>query len=1540
MSEQSEIKPDTTDTAEKQSIPPAIPEIHERIEPSESEIASGFIDKNLAKKERQELGLPKERSLQEIALENEIKRKEAVAVFLQTKEKRKEKRFSEETYEKQMEANSAIIRRSEKSLSIINRAKILLAKRKITQELKSAGIPDQDKVLRLMTAQDIEYRRNQGEIVESTQTSKAVIAMYQDLYQRVSGKEFKENCQKIGDVYTAVIRINEIGGKLRMKQLIDYYNFNIEQILPLLQELQDLPEEQFRMNLNFLKQYDFLFPPKGYIYDSNDNMKLQPIVDFIGQSQVLTEEQKKAFEIAKRINEITDNPTTETYRSEPFFHHFKASEILPNQERLNDELTVLEQLVLDSYDLEPHMKNFKPDWRQKDLYNDSSSLYRTFDTLTKDNTLHSLAELIRQGFSLSGHIDAYSTSGNTLNLIDDIQKGYVLVKNFDDPQKRSLILLINDLNKAIYPRWGDMALKQCGRFQSIIENQEMSEKSLKTAIEIATRFTSDPKLRAAYVDNFIRQDDETGINLNPLSIYWQAKETKILEKCPPEERLFWQKISDWGNSDADPSFVTPAFLFLNISRFNELYQNNRFTDQFLKEFHEYYQKIGEKSILWLRGDKENFNMRRNRFLLDKENAPPSLIGLAEQIDKLDEQAKATLYQLLGNNYQNWFSLETNGKPNIGFIDMILGQSDVIDGTKIAYQLLTEEKIQDLPVEEQKFWRIYKDINDKNWPSYLSLYLYQNRAKLSDLLIDGSPTPFLIEELAKQGKAFDQLSHFITEKTIKMLPEDEQPYWRFMIDCPEELKDYAYSQRANHVSLFRDGKPTLDFFENTLGEIVENRSSSYSISLLLNRDRAIIASFPDGERRNYWEFFRRCPENLHFFVFNNGLKFGEFLSKDGQPTEAFFMATLRQNPDAALQLLTPERLNSFGPESKIFFSYLQKSTQDLRQYLLSLGKEGFIVKYSNKDSSIKEEELNRDFINETVLRPELIGTWETLINVFRRLGNIDSSTIKANSYLKIAEALAVNTLTQRTEVEALQAVQVAFSSLYREGMTDYEKRAFNLLKRQLPFATDERLREQMRGKALDVEGINQQQLSWVHQTIHNYVRAQNPEYMRTLRDWIKNGDDESKGKLQKLSVLYTPESKPREDFYNESTRQELKEKALPEITNLVNLTEAFFEVNPEKIGMALEELRNRRVLPENMVSEIQSFQQLIVNNSQREKKPQELIAFFIKLPKTRETILKLATEETSERSKSDLLSLDTVLSELYRKGVTEYINLFLERKMGEKTLTLGEATDALRVLGSLIKSGVLEGDIAGNSYEGVMKKIEDTGIAASNYHEFTVLAVAEKFADGQDWRQFSKLAVMEMVRMLERMGYSETDAKNRVIMNDLVGFEKQSFRFTLEPFLDLMLRVEKLVNKLPLSISVDNLYRGEPLIEGSKTDNGIVDQYLLKLNNQFRIPSEINEENQESYYEIIAQVGRLPEMQADKLCKMVVEGYFDKGKGRTQMQVNLGGKKIEFYPFSLYGAKGVIVLIDGKIAENPLKAIENLYRDDIVPAMIRDLREGD
>lgn len=278
------------------------------------------------------------------------------------------------------------------------------------------------------------------------------------------------------------------------------------------------------------------------------------------------------------------------------------------------------------------------------------------------------------------------------------------------------------------------------------------------------------------------------------------------------------------------------------------------------------------------------------------------------------------------------------------------------------------------------------------------------------------------------------------------------------------------------------------------------------------------------------------------------------------------------------------------------------------------------------------------------------------------------------------------------------------------------------------------------------------------------------------------------------------------------------------------------------------------------------------------------------------------------------------------------------------MTSEDTMELLTILKSTLLSGELEGDFSGfdkslNSIENILstfKKPDQISIRS-----LELLLSFERHEMNKEWSNFIGLAQDEMIAILTRMGWTEADAKARVIMEDLVRFEKNSYKFALEPLLETTMNIleqeypKALSSKLKTPHDAYENVLGEKVIKIDTPFNPIVSEFIYTFTAK-EIPSDLGKANQ-----FLTEIVGSPEVQADKLCQSLVKGYREAATGeRKYLKTKIGEDEIEFYPFSYYGAEGVVMLQNGQRVENPLEKIEQIYKKSIVPAMLHSLREGD
>jgi hypothetical protein len=772
--------------------------------------------------------------------------------------------------------------------------------------------------------------------------------------------------------------------------------------------------------------------------------------------------------------------------------------------------------------------------------------------------------------------------------------------------------------------------------------------------------------------------------------------------------------------------------------------------------------------------------------------------------------------------------------------------------------------------------------------------------------------------------------------LEAFGQDEDPYCKANCDflrskSPEDLKNALFDEANYYLySMELEMFNRLNASPNDLRCGIVNLFQNEAIS---QTDRLFLGKWLLDRETDFGKFYKNGNLTTDFFETFNASSF--------------------VRTEIVESLLTSEAISTFPSEKQNFWKYFARQENgDYRSWLLEKAK-SVTNFYENPENF---ENTYSEFILDRTVRPERIRRWETLTQVFQELEGIGDHLAKAEAYLRIAEALSVSPLTSRTEVESLNGMQVAFCSLYRKDMDDYERRTWNLLKKQLPFATDERIREDMRNQALVVEAFSSNMLSWVHQAIHNYVLPQAPEYMRALRDYAKEGGSDQETKLRTIASRYTVDSRPSENFFSAENRFVL-EIAMPEIEKLVTLTEGYYEISTEKIiqlANSVEQiclsanLQDHAGLRQKLFGDFSRMKEIFSNKMDAEN-GENIIIFLTKISSLKKSLLELASLAGGD-VKNDVLSLDSALTHSHKVYLADYLNNYFSRKLSENSLNNQDLSDFLHILKNALIAGKLEGEITG--FEHSIGFIERELGASSVRENFEItplfiqaaglLLAKDRLEMLDDWRGFNEFSQMNLVGMLKRMGMDENEAIGQVIMNDLVRFEKSSYKFSLDPMLDMFIkntgRIRAASAEAIIETDVSKLYKkelGEKTFEGGKTGNAEVDQYLASLSIG-KMPSTLEGAN-----DFLKNIESLPEMQADKLCQLLVKGYFNDNKtAKRHTSLEMQGRKIEFYPFSLYGADGVIITIDEKRVENPLEEMKKIYAGSIVPSMIRSLREGD
>lgn len=628
----------------------------------------------------------------------------------------------------------------------------------------------------------------------------------------------------------------------------------------------------------------------------------------------------------------------------------------------------------------------------------------------------------------------------------------------------------------------------------------------------------------------------------------------------------------------------------------------------------------------------------------------------------------------------------------------------------------------------------------------------------------------------------------------------------------------------------------------------------------------------------------------------------------------------------------------APE-RLFWAFFKGQNRGIQQFLLGKPRDFYLA-----SKGVDENAVMRDYINELRATPENCRTYEALTTLFNDLyNNHPRGDEMAMIYLKIAAAHRFRTIGQRTEVEALEGLKQSFSALYHPQMSAFEKLAWKILQRQLPFTANEETRNNMRNKAVEVEQLDSVRLSWVHQSVHNYASLFEVSYLNAFRDFLKTGD---KTELSRIREMFRGDSQAP-DYTEEDRQRLLSRQNLPEeLDRLIELTSLFYEIRPETLEAAgLARVPNEFFRTSGFLESLQSLAEdlLILKKETMITSVQEkeaAVRFCLTASNLRKTIFeKLATPEFSLESKQYALILDAVLDDLSQAILTRYKDYLYANK---DKLTSKDLVEATGMLGGLLLAGYYNGEVAEDAYQDATRLLDfadPTKVVTSGLLHRTLLffpILKQKHIDSY-WQRFNDAAKPEMVKMLVRAGLPEKEAEERVLVTDLVEFRKSSAAFLLDPFIKV---VEEGLSQMERegkgeTSNVREVYKeilGGKVLEGERSNPEVMS--FIKNLSKRRMPDNLAEVDK-----FLVVLARSPEADVEKLARLFVRGYLDSEKlARKYTKVEKNGRTIEFYPLSFYGVDMVVILENGKRVENPKEFFIKNFQ--VPPAALHYLREGD
>lgn len=773
---------------------------------------------------------------------------------------------------------------------------------------------------------------------------------------------------------------------------------------------------------------------------------------------------------------------------------------------------------------------------------------------------------------------------------------------------------------------------------------------------------------------------------------------------------------------------------------------------------------------------------------------------------------------------------------------------------------------------------------------------------------------------------------------------------------DDMFDPKYLPRAKFMEAILEGKVPvsgLDLdslmskfidFENLSPEIavanLEKFEGNQVVKLFKNLPDDFIGKLP-AQEQDIFRFLKANSSSAPYkFILEHKDKFSEYVVA-GVIQPRFLNEYFVQSNDfnLAYALITDELLETFPENERVFWKYFRNKDQSDAQRLLLNKPHDFYV----KDGAINDEDVNRDLIREIRARPENCRTYESLTTLFTDLHrNYPKGDEAGLMYLRIAEAHRLRTIGERTEVEAVDALKLAFSELYNPTMTPFEKMAWKILQKQLPFTANEAVREDMRNKALEVEKWDINRLGWVHQSVHNYASIFEVDYLKAFKQYIETGDQ---NELIRLRDNFSGIS--QSPIYTEEDRKALlaNPNISPKLDELIELTSLFYDIRPETLKNAA--LTN---VPD-VFSQNKEFMDLL-NTFTREDLP--IIAeheavddvvgirrsahFALNVNAARRMIYKtLDRPGVTPGEKTYGLVTDTVLDTLSQTIFTRYKD-YVKARGNE--LTQAEVLEATSVLGEVIESAYLNGEIPQEEYERTRLSKDfrhPEQISRPVFHMARLALPFVKHGVDTHWQRFTDLAKPEMVDMLIRTGLPEREAEKRVYDTDLVEFKKSSMTFVMEPLTDVV--SEQLARIEPIygvtSHNPEEEYK--TILDGkvteTSTDNPEISAFMQEIS------SRVMPDDLEGARKFLDTLSQSSEAQAERLARISIPGYMDKGKLQTRYsKIERNGTVLEFYPVEFYGVDMVIILQDGKRVEKPKEFI--MENSSVPQVVINSLREGD
>lgn len=408
------------------------------------------------------------------------------------------------------------------------------------------------------------------------------------------------------------------------------------------------------------------------------------------QKQGLSEDQIRALEVANRLRAFV--------REGSEFHHpilssGNTEDVIANKQRLEDELLITEQILLEN-------KGNRMTFRNPI---NTDGIFNAVQEASSNHLLPQVTQLIREGWQLgldSKNAFAQWRPGSTEKLQEKVNEALQVQQRLTgDADFSTLVRLFKDSdrfmrvdNKRVHPF---MSLEGTQMLKNI--DQEDNLKVIETAANLAINASQDVTERQQTFSLIASQVNGEGKVLpsgHHLNLATFNPEEHFID---PNDRLFWsmfKNLTEYNNKRFSAQIdnqVTMDYLVLNHYRFDEVAQNGKVSEGLFQELAAAYEQ-NPYGVL---------NRTSVALLLNPDFRPDSLVDLSNLYQRLDWQPQEAICK----GFKDWKNFYKDGVPQSPLFLALAKDGQ----TFTAQRLLTPDILSKLSPAEQIFWPTWNNL---------------------------------------------------------------------------------------------------------------------------------------------------------------------------------------------------------------------------------------------------------------------------------------------------------------------------------------------------------------------------------------------------------------------------------------------------------------------------------------------------------------------------------------------------------------------------------------------------------------------------------------------------------------------------------------------------------------------------------------------------------------------------------------------------------------------------------------------------------------